>query len=319
VIYKGKSVQQQWFPAQLDLFKSWHFTATENGWTTDATALEWLEKIFIPQTEPRDHSARLLILDGHGSHETTEFLWKCCEHNIYLLFLPAHTSHVLQPLDLSIFSPLKAAYRKELYKLSSLIDSTPIGKRNFLICYQKARQASITSSNIKAGWKASGLWPVSAAKPLMSRLLLENSNKLIESTSQKTPTSLLEPPKTPLPFYTPKGRRDLHLGLHTLASSSYNQLPTQRLLFRKITKGFDKKDFELGKANMRIKELEARLEQLKPRKRRKVQTSPNSKFTTTRAIWEAQIAAGDREIGPIESESEGDSESTESCIEVDVV
>ena len=157
VVYKGKSVQQQWFPSQLDLFDNWHFTATENGWTTDATALEWLEKVFIPQTQPRDHSARLLILDGHGSHETTEFLWKCLEYNIYLLFLPAHTSHVLQPLDLTVFPSLKRACRKELQKLSSLIDSTPIGKRNFLICYQKARQGSITPSNIKSGWRTTGL------------------------------------------------------------------------------------------------------------------------------------------------------------------
>jgi len=150
VIYKGKDVQQQWFPSRLVKFKGWFFTATENRWTTDATALEWLEKVFIPQTEPRDHSARLLILDGHGSHEITDFLWKCLENNIYLLFLPAHTSHVLQPLDLTIFSALKRAYRKELQKLNSLLDSTSIGKRNFLICYQKAHQESFTSSNIKA-------------------------------------------------------------------------------------------------------------------------------------------------------------------------
>ena len=139
VIYKGKSVQQQWFPSQLEIFDSWHFTATENGWTSDATALEWLEKVFIPQMEPRDHSARLLILDGHRSHETTEFLWRCLEYNIYLLFLLTHTSHILQPLNLTVFSVLKYAYRKELQKLSSLIDSTSIGKRNFLVCYQKAR------------------------------------------------------------------------------------------------------------------------------------------------------------------------------------
>ena len=135
VVYKGKSVQQQWFPSQLDLFDNQHFTATENGQTTNATALKWLEKVFIPQTQPRDHLARLLILDGHGSHQTTEFLWKCLEYNIYLLFLPAHTSHVLQPLDLMVFSSLKRAYRKELQKLSSLIDSTLISKRNFFIYY----------------------------------------------------------------------------------------------------------------------------------------------------------------------------------------
>jgi 4-hydroxybenzoate polyprenyltransferase len=71
---------------------------------------------------------------------------------------------------------LKAAYRKELGNLSLLSDSTPIGKRNFLLCYQKAREQSLIAQNIKAGWKATGLWPLNIAKPLMSRLLLENSN-----------------------------------------------------------------------------------------------------------------------------------------------
>ncbi len=322
VIYKGKSVQQQWFPSQLDVFDKWHFTATDNGWTTDKTALEWLEKVFIPQTEPRDHSARLLILDGHGSHETTEFLWKCLENNIYLLFLPAHTSHVLQPLDLTVFSALKRAYRKELQKLSSLIDSTPIGKRNFLICYQKARQESITSSNIKAGWRTTGLWPVSVAKPLMSPLLLENSNKSTNPPllkPQETPTLPLEVSETSIELQTPKARKDLHLQIRTLASGSHDQLPTQRVLFRKIVKGIDEKDYELGKANMRIKELEERLEQLRPKKKRKVQTSPNSKFATTRAIKEAQIAAGERQIEAVESESGGESDSTISCIEVNAI
>jgi len=91
------------------------------------------------------------------------------------------------------------------------------------------------------------------------------------------------------------------------------------LLFRKIVKSIDKKDYELGKANMRIKELEERLEQLRPKKKRKVQTSPNSKFATTRAIKEAQIAARERQIEAVESESGGESDSTISCIEVNAI
>jgi hypothetical protein len=50
VIFKRKSVQQQWFETTLKKFKGWEFTATENGWITDDTALEWLKKVFIPQT-----------------------------------------------------------------------------------------------------------------------------------------------------------------------------------------------------------------------------------------------------------------------------
>ncbi|OHW96941.1 transposase [Colletotrichum incanum] len=61
VIYKGKTVQQQWFPLDLDPYDGWEFTATENGWTTDETAVEWLLKVFLPQTAPsQPDQARLL-------------------------------------------------------------------------------------------------------------------------------------------------------------------------------------------------------------------------------------------------------------------
>lgn len=41
VISKGKSVQQQWFPMGLKAYKGWKFTATDNGWTSNDTALEY--------------------------------------------------------------------------------------------------------------------------------------------------------------------------------------------------------------------------------------------------------------------------------------
>ena len=156
----------------------------------------------------------------------------------------------------------------------------------------------------------------------MSPLLLENSNKSTSSLlpqPQETPILPLEVSNTSIELQTPKVKKDLYLQIRTLASESHDQLPTQRLLFRKIVKGIDEKDYELGKANMKIKKLEERLEQLRPRKRRKVQTSPNAKFVTTRAIFEAQIAAGNRQIVPEESEEEGDSDFTISCIEVNAI
>ena len=172
-------MQQQWFSLQLQGYDGWKFESTDNGWTTDATALEWLKTVFTPQTAPHDpKEARLLILDGHRSHETDEFMWECFQNNIHLLFLPPHTSYVLQPLDLSVFSPLKHAYRKRLGMLALLNDSTLIGKQNFLKCYKLARIDALTALNCKQGWSASGLWPVRMSKPLMNRLLLENSNKL---------------------------------------------------------------------------------------------------------------------------------------------
>jgi hypothetical protein len=99
-------------------------------------------------------------------------MWTCYSNNIHLLFLPPRASHVLQPLDLSIFSPLKATYRRSISDLALMTDSAPIGKRLFLRCYSKARGDAIMERNVRSGWKASGLWPINLDKPLMSRLLL---------------------------------------------------------------------------------------------------------------------------------------------------
>ena len=60
----------------------------------------------------------------------------------------------------------------------------------------------------------------------------------------------------------------MYLQIRTLASGSHNQLPMQHLLFKKIVKRIDKKDYGLRKANIKIKELKEKLKQLKPRKKK---------------------------------------------------
>ncbi|TVY14366.1 hypothetical protein LARI1_G009224 [Lachnellula arida] len=66
-----------------------------------------------------------------------------------------------------------------------------------------------------------------------------------------------------------------------------------------------------------VKDLEARLEQLEPRKRRCVRTSPNSKFADIKAIKEAQIKAGDREIKEEDSKVVIESDGIGDYIEVE--
>jgi len=247
-------------------------------------------------------------------------MWEYYNNNIYLLFLPPHTSHVLQPLDLSVFAPLKRAYRKELGYLSLLTDSTPIGKRNFLGCYQKARKSALISTNIKLGWKATGLWPTSMSKPLISRLLLENSNTqggLASITPGNEDILNWDLRKSNIDWITPEKSQDIRDQARQFLALPDSGPSTCRVLFRKITKSLDNKDFTITSHQLRIQQLEARVEQLAPRKRRKVQTSPNSRFATIRAIQEAQIQAGDRQVILNESELSEDSISIGDCIEVE--
>jgi hypothetical protein len=53
----------------------------------------------------------LLILDGHGSHVTMDVVKTARSVGLDLLILPSHTSHAMQPLDVSCFKPFESAFR----------------------------------------------------------------------------------------------------------------------------------------------------------------------------------------------------------------
>lgn len=74
IIFKGKELQKQWFLEEFRQIANWHYITSPNGWTDNHIAVEWLEEVYLPQTQPADESdARLIILDGHGSHATVGF------------------------------------------------------------------------------------------------------------------------------------------------------------------------------------------------------------------------------------------------------
>jgi 4-hydroxybenzoate polyprenyltransferase len=77
--------------------------------------------------------------------------------------------------------------------LALLTNSSPIRKQNFLLCYSRAREKALSVTIIKNGWKVSGLWLKSMAKPLLSPLLLENSNLEVNAlqASQSMPSLLV--------------------------------------------------------------------------------------------------------------------------------
>jgi hypothetical protein len=100
----------------------------------------------------------VLISDGLGSHETLEALEFCYENNIILCRLPSHTSHKLQPCDVSVFTRLKDEYRDEAERLFHGGANT-VGKQHFTSLYSRAREKAFTKRNIMAGWAACGLFP----------------------------------------------------------------------------------------------------------------------------------------------------------------
>jgi hypothetical protein len=83
------------------------------------------------------------MCDGFGTHETFEIQEFCIANDIHLCRIPSYTSHKLQPCDISIFGPLKAAYRDQVDRLERGGVGT-VGKEHFTMLYSRARNSALT-------------------------------------------------------------------------------------------------------------------------------------------------------------------------------
>ena len=107
-------------------------------------------------------------MDGHESHHSTDFVLFCKEHKIITPCMPAHSSHILQPLDIGCFGPLKKAYGREI---EGLVKGhiTHITKTDFLPAFFAAFQSAMTEKNVKGAFRGGGLVPFDP-ESVLSRL-----------------------------------------------------------------------------------------------------------------------------------------------------
>lgn len=89
----------------------------------------------------------------------------CFEHKIILCRLGSHTSHKTQPLDVTVFGPLKTAYR-ELLAQRNRGDVNNVDKQYFTLLYHQARKLAFNPQNIKSGWSRTELYPFNPARVL---------------------------------------------------------------------------------------------------------------------------------------------------------
>ena len=145
LIVKGQYHLANWY-TKGDLPLDWAVKTTSNGWTNNETGLQWL-KHFDSYTAPRARGVyRMLVLDGHESHESVEFHNYCKHHNIVPICLPPHSSHLTQPLDIGCFSVLKRVYGGQISTFTRAY-ITYITKVEFFLVFKVVYQQAITAIN----------------------------------------------------------------------------------------------------------------------------------------------------------------------------
>jgi hypothetical protein len=165
LIYQGKpgQVQDSWLTEFDPEHQSAFFTTSETGWTNHELGKEWLIGVFDRFTKAKARNGRdyrLLITDGHSSHINMDFLEWCDQHRIIVAVFPPHSTHRLQPLDVSLFSPLSTAYTNQLVRWTAKTQGLiSLSKREFWTLFWSAFEASFSPENIASGWRRTGLLP----------------------------------------------------------------------------------------------------------------------------------------------------------------
>jgi hypothetical protein len=101
---------------------------------------------------------QLLTLNSHESHNSVKFQAVCKEKNIITLCMPAHSSHILQPLNVGCFTPLKKAYMRQVETLMCRYISHII-KLEFLPAFKATFDKAIRKDTILGAFRGAGLLP----------------------------------------------------------------------------------------------------------------------------------------------------------------
>lgn len=138
-------------------------TANASGWMVEEHFLEFLHH-FQRHTRASVNAKVLLILDNHSSHLSVRGIDFARANGIVMLSFPPHCSHRLQPLDRSVFGPLKG-------KVNALCDTwmrahpgLPMTIYDIPGIVRVALPGAGTPANVSAGFSTTGIWPFDREK-----------------------------------------------------------------------------------------------------------------------------------------------------------
>ena len=202
----------------------------------------------------------------------------CLENNIILLYLPPHISHILQPLDLSIFASFKSLYQKAARKLLKSDNFSRITKTEFVQIYSEIRPLVMSQSNIVSGWRKSGIHPLNSDEPLSTPFMKEQ-------IARERSLTAIPPPNEPEP---------------TRGDPVLREDREARNLIRNLEKVLAEKQAKTALLTVQLEQANEQITQLSTsKKRKKIRIDSNEKLASFKAIRNTQEA---QELERVEEE-----------------
>ncbi|CAF2689825.1 unnamed protein product [Rotaria sp. Silwood2] len=154
-IYQGArmwttSVPKNGFPGS-------RYNCTKTGWIEEPVFFDWFKNQFIPRVSTIKRPV-ILFFDGHHTHISVRTVKLAMENHIELECLPAHTTTILQPLDVVTLHKIKTAWRSLLVEHNLKTNSGPIDKQNFALLISELWKKHIRKGHCSSGFAKAGVY-----------------------------------------------------------------------------------------------------------------------------------------------------------------
>lgn len=152
ILFNGKKQKKKWAD---NLPSGSVIMMTDKGSMTQVVFVAWL-KHFAKYKSP---GTNVLVFDGAKCHLSYDIVDIAEQLNIVLYGLPSNTTHELQPLDKAVFRSFEINRDAELSHYWFNHSDRALTKQRFAEVFTPVWDRSLTPTNIKSGFKATGLYP----------------------------------------------------------------------------------------------------------------------------------------------------------------
>jgi len=129
-----------------------------SGWMTSVNFVKVLDHV-IKFTGCSTQNPIILTMDNHESHIALDSLEKAKECGVNIVTLPPHTSNKTQPLDLSVFGPVKTYFNSAANSWMMAHPGKTITIYEMAKLMGSAWLKAATPVNILSGFRLAGIWP----------------------------------------------------------------------------------------------------------------------------------------------------------------
>lgn len=139
---------------------TWGIGKSDNGWMTSMVFYEYVANVLHPELVKKGVKFPIIFfVDGHKSHLTYNLSQLCANLQIHLIALYPNATRILQPADVAVFKPIKAAWKKAVRDFYTENPGKVLTKFSFALVLKRVLETAVQKETLVNGFKACGLYP----------------------------------------------------------------------------------------------------------------------------------------------------------------